>query len=111
MYQINGFLVLKEQDDFNNGCLPETQTSLALDLTIKAETKRGIISKLKENFPSNDFEFNACDEIGRVDIQVLEDNDGNEASNQQILDWKKGKQDLYLANYSGMLEEIKPAKF
>ncbi len=113
MYMINGFLKFVEQDEYKNGCLPDTGHTASADILIKAETKEQIIEKVKEFFDvKNDcIELNACEESGRIDIQIMENDLAEQPSPAAIEAWKKGKFNLWLANYSGQLEKVESAKF
>jgi hypothetical protein len=50
--------------------------------------------------------INSCDEIGRVDIQQMENDEGYSASKDQIKAWKNGKQRLWLACYTFNIEQV-----
>ncbi len=113
MYMIKGFFKHAEQDDFKNGCLPNTGHSSSLDIDIIADTKSELIEKVKSWFDvtSDNIELNACDELGRIDIQVMENGIGDKATDTEISMWKEGCFNLWLANYSGQLVTINDTEF
>lgn len=55
---------------------------------------------------SQSMELNACDEAGRVDICVLEDDHGCPATKRQIEEWKAGEIRLWNCIYTFKVEKI-----
>lgn len=93
-------------DDFNEGQLEESQYSeFNMEFYGKtlAETQEKVTEFFDVNGVSSTVEWDACDEIGRVDISRLEDNDGNivYSGSHVYNDFKKGKHTLWDATYTG----------
>lgn len=113
MYQVNGLLKHFEENNYENGCLPETGGSSTIDYTFQGKTQKKVIDEIcdllgiEESERKNDYGFllNACDEKGRIDFQTLENADSQVASRQEIEQWKQGKTKLYHCNYSCMIEK------
>jgi len=110
MLEVNNLLKFGEEDNFKEGCLPETGFSHDVDISFKAEIQEELIQKIcdflgidnnKENYL-----INSCDEKGRIDFQLMEDRDSIPASNIQIDNWKQGNMKLYYVCYSAYIEEV-----
>lgn len=108
-YEINGWFKFAEQDDWEHGCDPETGYSVGGDDHWSAETVEGLLRSLRHfvGVP-HDYEIllDACEEDGRVDIQVLETADGYTASDRDIEKWKQGEIALWSATYSFIIERV-----
>ena len=90
MYMINGFLKFAEEDIYNDGCQPDTSMNSSVDITLKAETIDEISQKVRDFFgvDNDSIEFNACEDDGRIDIQIMENGDGYQASENELEQWK-----------------------
>lgn len=108
MYVTNGNIKSVEEDDFLEGCIPETYFLVELNVSFKSKTKKEIIEKIKRFYNVNDDDIllNSCDEAGRVDIQILENEYGEKADNEEIEKWKKGNVKLYLATYTHIVQKL-----
>lgn len=98
-----------EEDAFAMGCMPETSQSWPIDIKIKANSLSELLQYIK-NFTGvdddNAIEIDACDEPGRIDVQLLEDFHGMPASPALIETWKQGHHRLILADYSFYVEAV-----
>lgn len=109
MFEAVGYIKHSEIDNFKNGCDPSTaQTSFNTYLQFSAESAPELIERMREYFGVDQeaITLDACDEIGRVDIQLHEDTEGMIASNWEIERWKEGLTILRLASYSFMVQEV-----
>jgi hypothetical protein len=102
-----GFDKSSEIDDYKEGCLPDSGNNFSDRTTvIKGESIAQVLYKIKEFLGLTDdewkdnFELNACDEDGRVDVQILEDENGVTADFRDIFLWKKGRKTLWSATYT-----------
>ena len=113
MYEINGFLKFAEQDEFEEGCLPDTGTSCPVDLRFSSETVAGIINEVCDFFGVKEdaLELDACDEPGRIDVCRDETDDGSEPSEAERAAWKQGKFPIWYVVYSGYVQECRPFSF
>ena len=115
-YQINGLLKFTEQDDYENGCDPDTATSFEVDVKFTGKSAMEVIEKaaaflgVETKGENNGVELNACDEKGRVDFAKMEDADSTTPNKTQIAAWKKGREKLYYAVYSARVEKVTTAK-
>lgn len=102
MYITLGHIRHTEQDIFTEGCDPSTSNSQWIDMVIKRETKEELVSYLKEycSATQEDLQLNACDENSRLDIQVMEDEEGLKASKTELALWKDNKKKLFLSTYT-----------
>lgn len=84
-----------EEDDFKNGCLPETYRDHGIVQKVSSVTKQGLLDKIKS--------FTCTDNIERFNERLIAHTTVNAnsyiPSNYEIEQWKKGKVKLYNANY------------
>jgi len=108
-YEANGWTKFCEEDDFENGCLPKTSFMVDGRERFVGATIDDLLKALNE-FTRNDdaeaIELDACDEPGRVDIQIMETAEGYAASKNDIVAWREGKRRLWLACYSFHVEHV-----
>lgn len=110
-YFIEGFDVHKEVDIYKEGCQqPYFSTCVAINMS--ADNQDILLQKICDflDVENNDIEVNACDEKGRIDVQLMEDVDSNKPSKGDIASWKMGKKKLWLSTYSCTVMECKPCK-
>ena len=113
MYMINGFLKFAEKDNFDQGCDPDTALNASIDVSFTSDTIDGILDQVRSFFGVNDENLllNSCEENGRIDIQITENNNGDQPSIDELERFKRGDLDLWAVTYSGVLYELTPAKF
>lgn len=108
-YQTKGCLKYSEEDVFASGCIPEISSTIFTRETLKEDTLEKLIKTCAQNVGCED-ESNilkdSCDEKGRLDIQVLEDAEGEPATESQIAAWKVGKCRLWAATYTFYITSI-----
>lgn len=108
-YEINGWYKFAEQDDWEHGCDPDKYVSFTGNEQWSAETIERLLEIIKDfvDVPSgHEIELDACEEDGRVDIQVLETADGYTASDRDIEKWKQGEMALWSATYTFIIERV-----
>ena len=109
-YEVNGVHRWTEEDVFENGCIPNSGVSELMDVKVKADTIDELIHKLFNSlyfdYDKEAIELNACDEEGRLDIQIMENMDGQEADKHERALWKKGQRRLWLGNYTAHVELV-----
>ena len=112
MLKISMAYVLMEEDEYQNGCNPETATSYDYELKLRANTRDLIIKEVCEHFDvkEEDLSLNACDEDGRIDIQELTDSEGIPLSAGQIEQWKRGELKGYNKITTVYVESVNPFK-
>jgi hypothetical protein len=108
MFESGKALKFVEEDNWKEGCLPETGQNWEVDIEFKAETKEEILQQIKEFYGVTDEEIllNSCEEPGRIDIQIMEDENSYKATESQIEAWKEGRRKLYLATYTYYITEV-----
>ena len=110
MLEVNGFIKITEQDVFAEGCLPETGSVYHDNvLRFKAATIDDLVKALMEFTGCNDREsvlLDACDDQGRIDIQIMETEEGYAASKNDIAQWREGNRCLWLAIYTFQVEQV-----
>lgn len=112
MFRTQTFTKYVELDDYENGCDPDTATTYEVTIDFWDRTIDGLIKQIKEHFSVSDDHIilDACDEDGRIDIQIMEDYFGNAATQNDILFWKQNKRTLYLATYTTYVEKYEIIK-
>ena len=97
-----------EVDDFEKGCLPETTINIDVTQCFKGDTLESVLYQMRDFVGADNSEMllNSCDELGRVDFQILENGDGYRASKDDIDAWKEGKKILWLSTYVGCIELV-----
>lgn len=109
VFEADGWMKFSEEDIFSDGCQPETATHNSGNERFTADLLSSLIDKLKAFTGCQEDEnllINSCEEIGRLDIQVMEDGEGTAATPQQIERWKAGKERLWLACYTFQIEAV-----
>lgn len=104
MYRVQHCIKVWEQDDFEKGCILNSGGMTSIDAHhIRATSVDELCQKLNE-FIGNDrpdaLTLDACDEPGRVDIQVMETDEGIAATDKDLSAWERGELRLWLADYS-----------
>ena len=101
-YEACGGLKHFEEDTYEDGCNPDTGGSSCVDIDFKSDSIGGLLKKIKEYFDvdNDSLLLNSCEEVGRIDIQVLENAEGYKALKSDIECWKDGDKILWSACYS-----------
>ena len=113
MLYTNGFLKHSELDNWGNGCTGECN-SYFVEYPGKFKDKQQAIEFIKNitgEIDEDSFEFNACDEPGRVDVQVQENENGDRLTQQEWDDFKQGKINSYLVTYSFYFKQLSDFEF
>lgn len=108
-YQIDTLWKHTEQDDYQQGCLPDTTIAHEVNVTFQADSIAGVIEKVAKWLGITDKDnilLNSCDEAGRVDFQVHEDAEGIAASERELKHWRQGACDLWLATYTAQVDLV-----
>lgn len=115
MFESRGFLKLSEEDHWENGCDPDTsQTTSNDDITFTSDTPEDLIEQLMGFCATSNKDsvmLNSCEDIGRVDIQLMENEFGYAASRAEIEDWKLGNVKLYAVTYSFRVENVERERY
>ena len=109
-FKIDSVLKFVEEDSYEEGCLPNTAQSHLIDVEFKGENPESVIQQFCDflgvkNTPES-VDKNACDENGRVDIALMENSEGYEATPSQVENWKEGNFKLFYSVYSGVVTKI-----
>jgi hypothetical protein len=111
-YQIKGFLKFAEEDNWKEGCDPDTTTSFFVDVHFTGKSAEEVIEKAADFLGAqpDGIERNVCGELGRVDFATEECEDGTKPSKSELAAWKKGKQKIWYCVYSANVEKVTRAK-
>jgi hypothetical protein len=107
-YQANGWIKFYEEDVYQEGCIPHTGGMIDGKELFRSETIDGLLNEFLLFTGANreDIQLNSCDEAGRVDIFVMEDDHSSMATRGQINQWKAGEIRLWNCIYSFQVERI-----
>jgi len=108
MFESGKALKFVEEDNYENGCNPDTAQGWTVDIKFKAETIEELIKQITEFYgvEEEDIEINSCDEDGRIDINIMENSEGYKATEREIEAWKQGLKKLYSAIYTYNIEKV-----
>jgi len=109
MYEVNGWCKYAEQDFYETGCDPDRYVSFSGNERFSAHTLPDLLIKLRSFVGVDDeyeIELDACDEDGRVDIQVMEAADSYIANEWQVEEWRRGEIPLWYSTYTFYVEEV-----
>ena len=109
-------IIDSELDIYADGCQPDTSETQFFDhITIDANDINQLLDAVAEFFgvPRADIVLNACDEIGRIDIQwySTERNLPGPLGPATLERWKNGELNLYLNNASLYVEQSQAFDF
>ena len=105
-YETDCFIKFAEIDLYNEGCQPDTGYQTGGDITLLGATVDELIENILNFTGADDYELNACDVDGRIDIQVMENPHGTPATMSELDGWKREEYTLYLANYSFYIKKV-----
>lgn len=109
-YQIHGLLKFAEEDIYDEGCQPETGFTDHIALDFRGDTTEEVIQKVADflGVDQDGIERNACDEPGRVDFSLMEDEQATPASKHQLERWKNRQERLWAVTYTAHVEKVEP---
>lgn len=110
-YETNGYYKHSERDNWEHGCQDDYRsddghfllTSGTLDDLLGQMLA---IAGVERKDAKESVELNACDEAGRVDISLTENDDGLPATEGELTRWKAGEIDLWYATYTFHVQEV-----
>ena len=109
MFEVNGWTKYAEEDVFAEGCVGRGASFGDNNMRFQGSTLQDLIKSLME-FTGVDHEdcvvLDACDEEGRIDIQLFETAEGNAASYSDIEKWRDGELRLWLVDYTFRVEQV-----
>ena len=108
-YEVTGWFKDAEEDTYAYGCQPDTGTCFSGNDRFQADTVHELIERIMSFVGCNDREsvlLNSCDEPGRIDIQIMETEEGCTPSPAIIAAWKRGEYRLWLACYTFHVEKV-----
>lgn len=112
-FRAHGWIKHCEEDVYASGCTGQGRTWSGQQC-FSAPTLQALLTSIKEFAggdpdANDDTQLDACDEYGRVDIQVHEDENGTTAHNFDA--WKAGEARLWLCTYTFHVEACSPVMF
>ena len=107
-YECDGAVKHSEVDDFDKGCSPDTGQLSNYGIKFSSTSLRGLVQSICDH---HDVErsaclFDSCEEIGRLDVQVLENYEGLAASPGEIANWRQGNCRLWACTYTYWVERV-----
>jgi len=106
-YEVNGWTKTAEEYIFEKGISGGGLDFFAHD-RFSGNTVKDLIEVLKLFVwcEDEDILFDSCGESGRIDIQRMEDANGERALKSEISKWKKGELRLWLATYTFYVKQV-----
>ena len=105
----SGWSKWSEVDDYKNGCEPATSIYQTGEERFTGDDPEAVIHAAAGFFgvtsPENILR-DSCDEIGRVDFQVMETDDGFQAIPADMERWRRGDLRLWLSCYTIQIERV-----
>lgn len=114
MLQVNGWFKIAEEDNWENGCSLDSSTAFDGRDNFHAETETELIEKLMAFTGETEKQnvlINSCDEDGRLDIQVYENENGERASEREMELFKKNECRIWLATYTFQVSQCSTFAF
>lgn len=96
-------------DNFEEGADPSNTRSMSYSDCFTRDTLPELIDEIAIYF---DVERSAIttysDEVGRIQVSTLECNDSSKPSEACLAKWKLGKEQLWIADYTGNVTKLEP---
>lgn len=109
-YETASYWKLAERCTYEQGADPDTAMQWAEKWYISGGTIAEVLTKVRDFCgvsPEDDaLLLDSCDEPGRVDVQLLETDEGDPASYAEIEEWKEGGRHLWSVIYSFRIERV-----
>ena len=108
-YEANGCMKVADEDIWKRGCTSFADITQCGENVFSADTVLELIEELKKFCGTEDdtaLLLDACDETGRLDIQVMENEDGISASKKEIEWWQHKKTKLWLCCYTFYIVKV-----
>ncbi len=110
IFMVQGYIAHATVDHFESGCEMDSKTEIDGAYTRQAFTLTGLIKFLCEDLCATEdcVSLNACEEDGRLDVQVYQLTAFTAAkpSARTMAKFKAGEIPLFLVDYSFMVEQI-----
>lgn len=107
-----GYIKFSEEDNWENGCNGNV-SSYVVDHNI-CGTKEEIIRQIQDTtgeISTDSFVFNSCDENGRIDVMVQENENGERLTESEWRQFKSGEINTYLCTYSFQFYQLSEVTF
>lgn len=108
-YEIDDFHGHVTEDHFEDGEIGTSQLK-EYSVVLSHATIAGLLEQVTSEFDTKieDIELDACEDIGRIDVQVMEDADGMiiRVGEPIYRRWVNGEARLYSVTYSGTLRKV-----
>jgi hypothetical protein len=102
---------MSEKDTYGGGCDPSTACATSYDYDLGADTLDEYLVRLGEvtiwrPLTPDDYELDACDQPGRIDVAGMTTDDACPASEHDIERWKRGELDLWNTIWTVRVERV-----
>ena len=108
-FELRNIFKIAEEDNYKNGCLPETAQESMIAGPIAGDTLVELLQRFADMVGGNvsDIVINPCeDDPSRIELQSTENADGYEPTAQENADFVAGKINLYAVTYTAYVEEV-----
>lgn len=96
-----------QEYDPEGGCDPRLGMEQYLTVRLESLTIKNMIEQICQmlDVSEDDLILDACEENGRIDVQLYENKEGYKALEKDIERWKKENKRLWLCTYTFMIAE------
>ena len=108
-YETTGWFKDANEDIYADGCRLEGGYACDGNDTFKADTVDDLIGQIMSFVGCEDRDsvlLDSCEEPGRIDIQIMETDDGFLATESDLATWKQGRKRLWLVCYTFHVEKV-----
>lgn len=107
---VSDFIWFKEEDDFKQGALPGTGTDWHEKIGKKFKSFPDLVKYMNRNYGITSKLDNwgaFSGDVGRIEVQMMVDENNVEANKKDLALWKRGQKKLWIANISIYIEFTK----
>lgn len=108
-FEIAGFHGIATQDDYKLGEIGTSQLTV-YPITLSNSTLKNLLHDIAQHFSTEVkyLELDACGDIGRIDINMYQNGNGDiiTANDAEYKEWLKGDKRLYSVTYTGTLRKV-----
>ena len=107
--EARGWIKLSEEDSYLTGCQPDTCMMHSGRDTFSADTVDDLIDQVMSFAGCEDRDsvlLDSCEEPGRLDIQIMETDEGYPATESDLASWRQGHKRLWLTCYTFYAKKV-----
>lgn len=112
-YNINFYEKFSEEDVYSEGCKADTGRCYGLKISFEGDNLTSLMCDVCTYFgvEMSDLVLNSCEDEGRIDVMILENDDGYPPSELERREWVQGRCRLWHSVYTGRLTRSETMSF